>query len=42
MPAKPTTIDAYLAPLPADQRAALQKLRQTIHSAAPKAEECLS
>jgi len=40
--AKPTTIDGYLAGLPDDQRAALEKLRQTIRSAAPKAEECIS
>jgi len=39
---KLTTIDDYLAALPADQRAALQKLRQTIHAAAPRAEECIS
>ncbi len=37
--AKPTTIDAYLAALPADQRAALQKLRAQIKAAAPRAEE---
>lgn len=42
MNAKPTTIDGYLAGLPDDQRAALEKLRQTIRSAAPKAEECIS
>jgi len=44
MPAQkhPKTIDDYLAALPADQRGALQKLRQTIHAAAPKAEECTS
>jgi uncharacterized protein YdhG (YjbR/CyaY superfamily) len=39
---RPKTIDDYLAALPADQRAALQKLRQTIRAAAPKAEECIS
>jgi len=39
---KPTTIDEYLAPLPADQRAALQKLRKAIKAAAPKAEECIN
>jgi uncharacterized protein YdhG (YjbR/CyaY superfamily) len=39
---KPETIDGYLAALDADKRAALQKLRQTIRSAAPKAEECIS
>jgi|CXWL01.1.fsa_nt_gi uncharacterized protein YdhG (YjbR/CyaY superfamily) len=37
--AKPTTIDAYLAPLPVDQREALQKLRMQIKAAAPGAEE---
>ena len=36
------TIDAYLASLPADQRSALQALRQTIAAAAPEAEEALS
>jgi len=42
MPAKPQTIDQYLAPLSSDKRAALEKLRRTIKSAAPKAEECIS
>ena len=42
MPAKPRTIDEYLAPLSREKRAALQKLRQAIKAAAPKAEECLS
>ena len=42
MAAKPTTIDAYLAALPAEQRAALSKLRRTIQAAAPQAEECIS
>lgn len=37
--AKPTTIDAYLAALPADQREALQKVRAQIKAAAPGAEE---
>lgn len=37
--AKPTTIDAYLAALPADHRAALQKLRAQIKAAAPGAVE---
>jgi len=37
-----TGIDDYLAALPADQRAALEKLRGTIRAAAPKAEECIS
>jgi len=35
-------IDAYLAALPADQRAALRALRETIAAAAPEAEEALS
>ncbi len=35
----PATIDAYLAPLPAEKRAALQKLRAQIKAAAPGAEE---
>jgi uncharacterized protein YdhG (YjbR/CyaY superfamily) len=41
-PAKPQTIDEYLAPLSNEQRAALEKLRKDIKSAAPKAEECIS
>jgi uncharacterized protein YdhG (YjbR/CyaY superfamily) len=36
------TIDDYLAALSGDKRAALEKLRQTIRAAAPKAEECIS
>jgi uncharacterized protein YdhG (YjbR/CyaY superfamily) len=39
---KPETIDEYLAPLSKEQRAALEKLRRAIKSAAPKAEECIS
>jgi uncharacterized protein YdhG (YjbR/CyaY superfamily) len=42
MPAKPQTIDEYLAPLSSEKRAALEKLRRDIHSAAPDAEECIS
>jgi len=38
----PQTIDEYLALVSDDKRAALEKLRQTIKSAAPKAEECIS
>ena len=41
-PAKPQTIDEYLAPLSNEKRAALEKLRRAIKSAAPKAEECIS
>lgn len=37
--AQPTTVDAYLAALPLDQRAALQKLRAQIKAAAPGAVE---
>jgi len=39
---KPQTIDEYLERLPADKRAALEKLRKTIRAAAPEAEECIS
>lgn len=34
--------DDYLAGLPDDKRAALEKLRQRIKAAAPRAEECFS
>jgi uncharacterized protein YdhG (YjbR/CyaY superfamily) len=39
---KSKTIDEYLAPLSADKRAALEKLRKTIKAAVPEAEECIS
>jgi uncharacterized protein YdhG (YjbR/CyaY superfamily) len=39
VPAKPKSIDEYLAPLRVDQRAALEKLRKMIHAAVPGAEE---
>jgi len=39
---KPKTIDEYLANVKPDHRKTLQKLRQTIQIAAPKAEECIS
>jgi uncharacterized protein YdhG (YjbR/CyaY superfamily) len=42
MTAKPQTIDEYLAPFGKEQRAALEKLRKDIKSAAPKVEECIS
>jgi uncharacterized protein YdhG (YjbR/CyaY superfamily) len=42
MGAKPKTIDEYLAAVSADQRAALEQLRQTIRATAPQAEECIS
>lgn len=38
----PKTVDEYLAPLAADQRAALESLRRAIKAAAPTAEECIS
>jgi uncharacterized protein YdhG (YjbR/CyaY superfamily) len=40
--AKPRTIDEYLAAVSDDKRAALERLRRTIRSVAPKAEECIS
>ena len=39
---KPQSIDEYLATVSEDQRAALEKLRKTIMSVAPTAEECIS
>ena len=39
---KPTTIDEYLANVKPDHRKTLQKLRQTIQTAVPSAEECIS
>jgi uncharacterized protein YdhG (YjbR/CyaY superfamily) len=39
---KAATIDEYLAALPADKRAALQRLRRHIKAAVPGAEECIS
>jgi uncharacterized protein YdhG (YjbR/CyaY superfamily) len=38
----PTTIDEYLAGIPAAQRAALQRLREMIRAIVPDAEECIS
>lgn len=38
----PATIDAYLAGVDPEKRAALEKLRRDIHAAAPGAEECIS
>ena len=40
--AAPGSVDAYLAGLPRDQRAALESLRETIRAAAPRAEEVIS
>ena len=42
MPAKPKTIDEYLAALPDRQRNPLEKLRKTIKATAPTAEESIS
>ncbi len=42
MKRKPTTIDEYLAALPAARRAALGKLRKVIRSIVPDAQECIS
>lgn len=39
---KPETIDAYLATVSPDRLAALQKIRETILSILPDAEECIS
>ena len=40
--AKANTIDAYLAAIGDDKRAALEQLRKTIRAAVPGAEECIS
>jgi uncharacterized protein YdhG (YjbR/CyaY superfamily) len=37
-----TDVDDYLADVPADQRAALEKLRTAIRAAAPQATETIS
>ena len=42
MSGRPRTIDEYLAPLSAEKRIALQKLRTAIRSVVPEAEECIS
>jgi uncharacterized protein YdhG (YjbR/CyaY superfamily) len=42
MKAAPATIDEFLTPLPADQRAALEALRRQVLAAAPGASECIS
>jgi uncharacterized protein YdhG (YjbR/CyaY superfamily) len=42
MKAKLTTIDEYLATVTGKRGTALQKLRKTIRSIAPDAEECIS
>jgi uncharacterized protein YdhG (YjbR/CyaY superfamily) len=42
MARKSSPIDAYLAGLPADRRAALQRLRRALRAIVPAAEECIS
>jgi uncharacterized protein YdhG (YjbR/CyaY superfamily) len=42
MARKPTSIDAYLATVRGEKRAALDRLRKTIRAVVPKAEECIS
>jgi uncharacterized protein YdhG (YjbR/CyaY superfamily) len=42
MAKKPKSIDEYLAAVSNDKRSALEKLRRTIRSIVPKAEECIS
>jgi len=39
---KPTNIDDYLSAVTPEKRVALEKLRRTIRSAVPRAEECIS
>lgn len=39
---QPAGVDSYLASVPADQRAALQKIREAVRAAAPGAEEGFS
>ena len=41
-PLHPADLDAYLASVPADKRATLQKIRKAISAAAPRAEEGFS
>ncbi len=40
--ASPGSVDAYLAELPPDQRAALEAMRQVINAAAPEATEVIA
>ena len=42
MLARPRTIDGYLSPLSTEKRAALGRLRETIRSIIPEAEECIT
>jgi uncharacterized protein YdhG (YjbR/CyaY superfamily) len=40
--AAPTSVDEYLAALPAERRAAMEQLRRTIRAAAPEATESIA
>jgi uncharacterized protein YdhG (YjbR/CyaY superfamily) len=40
--ASPTTVDAYLATVPADRRRVLEEMRKTIRAAAPEATETIA
>lgn len=42
MTRKPMTTDQYLATVKGEKRAALEKLRRTIRTVVPRAEECIS
>jgi uncharacterized protein YdhG (YjbR/CyaY superfamily) len=42
MKSKPKNIDEYLAGFSDDKRAALERIREAIRAAVPKAEECIS
>jgi uncharacterized protein YdhG (YjbR/CyaY superfamily) len=42
MAGKPKSIDAYLATVSGEKRAALEKLREAIRAVVPRAEECIS
>jgi len=39
---EPTTVDAYLAAMPDERRAAMEELRRTIRAAAPEATEAIA
>lgn len=39
---KPADIDAYIAGCPLESREALERIRERVRKAAPKAEECIS
>jgi uncharacterized protein YdhG (YjbR/CyaY superfamily) len=42
MPRKPETIDEHLATVSTERRVTLEKLRRTIRTILPDAEECIS